>query len=120
MKKCRTCGRTHTGPHKAMRSAVKPVTQADKKLSVKHLKDSVDYNKRHIADHKKVEKKGGSKKYNEAHIKGHEKAMEKDEKLIQERMKDLGKRQRGSDGEKSIVGYRAKKKLLRAMKGYRR
>lgn len=77
---------------KLKRSNVPPKTKADKKLSVAHLKDSIAYNKRHIADHRKVEKKGGSKEYNEDHIKHHKKAMEKDKKLLEKRQKEAKKK----------------------------
>lgn len=68
------------------RSSTKPITKADKQLSIRHLKDSIKYNQRHIRDHKVAESHGGSKKYNEDHIKGHEKAMKKDKKLLEKRM----------------------------------
>ena len=111
MKACRTCGRVHRATVKH-RSAVKPITKADKRLSVVHLKDSIAYNKKHIADHRKLEHEGGSEKYNEAHIKGHEKALKKDKKLLEKRKEDMK--------EVPAPKERASKKLLRAMKGYRR
>lgn len=123
MSKCRTCGKGHEGPHTKMRSPVKPVTKADKKLSVKHLEDAVVYNKSHIADHKKLEKNGGSKKYNESHIKGHEKALKEDENLLEARKKDLAKSKRSAYGYSGVVPepkVRASKKLLRGMKGWKR
>lgn len=89
---------------KKKRSSVKPVTKADKKLSIAHLKDSIQYNKRHISDHKKLEKHGGSKEYNEAHIKGHEKALKKDKKLLEKRTKTR----------------QSTRKLLRGMRGYKK
>lgn len=40
-----------------MRSETKPVTSEDKKLSKKHLKDSIRFNKDHAQEHLKLMKK---------------------------------------------------------------
>lgn len=89
------------------RSTVKPKTKADFSLSEAHLKDSIQYNEKHIADHRKVEKHGGSREYNEDHIKHHEKALKKDKKLLQERMEEAKE-------------VKSKRKLLRAMRGWKK
>lgn len=89
------------------RSTVKPKTKADFSLSEAHLKDSIQYNQKHIADHKKLENHGGSKEYNEDHIKHHEKALKTDKKLLQERQED-------------VKELKSRRKLLRAMRGWKK
>lgn len=104
---------------KFKRSNVKPITKEDKILSIRHLKDSIAYNKRHIADHRKAEHHGGSKKYNEAHIKGHEKAMKKDKKLIEERQDDIKKRPTAAKAKKMLADNSAQgHPLTKKQKGY--
>lgn len=91
LSKSTTQGKLHSG--KSMlegakkRSSVKPVTKEDKKLSIKHLKETVKFNKKHAKDHQKAIKNGGSQKYNKDHIKHHEKAVKEDLKLIEDRKK---------------------------------
>ena len=128
------------------RSSKKPTTEADKKLSIQHLQESVKFNKKHSKDHAKLLKKGGSKSYNKDHIKHHEKAMKEDQKLIKERKKMKLKRAIAQQPQPPATPYftssntfvdqpgmkqqnpnpgqinpmKAKRKLARAMKGYRR
>ena len=74
------------------RSEEKPVTKKDHKLSIKHLKDSIDFNKNHYKEHEEVLGKDGySNKYNEKHAEEHEKHMKEDKKLIKERIKEMKK-----------------------------
>lgn len=104
---------------KLKRSATKPITKADKKLSVKHLKDSMAYNKRHIKDHKTIEKKGGSKKYNEDHIKEHQKQLKKDKKLLEKRKKNVKKRPTAAKAKTMLKDNSAQgHPLTKKQKGY--
>jgi hypothetical protein len=49
------------GETRSRRSPAKPATAKDKALGIKHLKDSVRYNKSHASDHLKAAKEDQAK-----------------------------------------------------------
>ena len=72
-------------------SETKPVTVADHKLSIQHLRKRISFNRQNTRDHERLMSQGGSKKYNKDHIKHHDDQVKHDEKLIKERAKTIKK-----------------------------
>ncbi len=95
-------GKKKMGSTHERRSPKEPETAVDKKLSQEHLRDSVQFNKRHAREHETVLKedermlkstktKALRKKikkgieYNKDHIKKHEESAKDDQQLLEER-----------------------------------
>jgi hypothetical protein len=100
--KSKALGQKKMGDKYNRRSSKEPVTAEDKKLSNEHLEDSVQFNKRHAEDHKKLMdkekesvKKAKSKalkdklkkaeEFNEDHMEKHEESMKEDEALLKKK-----------------------------------
>jgi hypothetical protein len=95
-------GKKKMGSNHERRSSKEPETAPDKKLSQEHLRDSVDFNKRHAREHETVLnqderlfRKARTKalknkakegiEYNKDHIKKHTEAAKDDEQLLKKR-----------------------------------
>ena len=100
--KSQALGRKKMGDNYNRRSSKEPATSMDKKLSQKHLEDSVEFNERHARDHAKLLKEDEhkmkdvkskalkkklkeSEEYNEDHIKKHKESAEEDRELLHKR-----------------------------------
>lgn len=92
-------GKKKMGSNHERRSSAEPVSPKDKKLSKKHLADSVEFNMRHARDHEKLEREDmkemrkaktealkkvlkGSIHYNRSHTEKHLESAKEDRKLL--------------------------------------
>lgn len=73
------------------RSGLQPKTKEGIAISKKHLRESMDFNKRLAKEHVDAAKKGDSK-YNKEHAKHHAKAVKEDAKQLKDIAKQIKKR----------------------------